>query len=735
MVLPRVFIDLVPRYEKMDEQDRKAGWTVTVSGPGIAAQYELDRREVSCDGVVRGVPARRGGMPADDLGDLLSRLATKSCLDGEVQHYGRWLFDCLLGLETWASVRQALDVVAVKGVELALRWPPDEAELHQLSWEAMHDGRNALAGHPDLLVAISRVVPAGPDEPPSITRPPKVLFAVGGSLDEDTIRPGAMFMGLLKAFEMDGYCSSKAVQGVTIDSLAWHCKQFQPDIVHIVAHGEVVDGEGLLQLADRDPVGVDSLMPALTAGGAPLAVVLSACQSGGPGLTGGKLVDASPLAAELVARGIPIVSAVAGAVSEPACRLYTKQLVEAVYRGVPVVEAAAKGRRAALQQSGSSSTQLDWAMPALFVGEELSSSFRPVDAAAAGRLVDIAKRLRLSEPPVFIGRNAIMGLLDDLFEYESSSSRLGTIAAVRDASIKGLGGTRLLREIGFQLLLRGHLPVLLGPFDTEPPAGLRDVVVEILLALEDLARQFDVSLTSLRTLSADPRFEPCGEVSEEALAALTPEDRGDRVLDNLAAFRESAGSLDPVRTKSRLAADLDAFAEVMSTAGDPFSKDTRVVVLADEVHRWGALEPLLQILGRTGRDGLGTAKRPAPVIFTASSREHDGARVKAFSESYDGKPGYAFPELDVLTIKEAVVGFQWVLLHPWKKNKPEYRQVYAAKADVSSEVLDAMFHLLGGRPVAVKRELYDLANALRVNETFVANDDEQAWDNYLRLHP
>ncbi|MCR3750273.1 CHAT domain-containing protein [Lentzea californiensis] len=734
MVLPRVFIDLVPRYEKVDEQDRKAGWTVTVSGPGITAQYELDRCEVSCDGVVRGVPARRGGMPADDLGDLLSRLATKNCPNGEVQHYGRWLFDCLLGQETWASVCQAPDVVAVEGVELALRWPADEAELHQLSWEAMHDGRNALAGHPDLLVAITRVVPAGPRQPQSITRPPKVLFAVGGSLDEDTIRPGAMFMGLLKAFEMDGYCSSKAVQGVTIDSLAWHCKQFQPDIVHIVAHGKVVDGKGLLRLADHLPVGADSLMPALTAGGAPLAVVLSACQSGGAGLTGGKLVDASPLAAELVARGIPIVSAVAGAVSEPACRLYTKQLVEAVYRGVPVVEAAAKGRRAALQQSASPSTQLDWAMPALFAGEELSSSFRPVDAEAAGRLVDVAKRLRLSEPPVFIGRNAIMGLLDDLFEYESSS-RLGTIAAVRDASIKGLGGTRLLREMGFQLLLRGHLPVLLGPFDTEPPGGLRDVVVGILLALEDLARQFDVPLTKLRTLGADPRFEPRGDVSPEALAALTPEDRSDRVLDTLVAFRESAGPLDPVTTAPRLATDLAAFAEVMSTAGDPFSKDTRVVVLADEVHRWGALEPLLQILGRTGRDGLGTSARPAPVIFTASSREHDGARVKAFSESYDGKPGYAFPELDVLTIKEAVVGFQWVLLHPWKKNKPQYRKVYAAKADVSSEVLDAMFHLLDGRPVAVKRELYNLAVALCVNETFVADDDEEAWDNYRRLHP
>jgi hypothetical protein len=45
-----------------------------------------------------------------------------------------------------------------RGVDLALQWAPEEADLHRMVWEAMHDEADYLARDRTLLVSVTRLV-------------------------------------------------------------------------------------------------------------------------------------------------------------------------------------------------------------------------------------------------------------------------------------------------------------------------------------------------------------------------------------------------------------------------------------------------------------------------------------------------------------------------------------------------------------------------------------------------
>ncbi|GAA0247299.1 hypothetical protein GCM10010492_53670 [Saccharothrix mutabilis subsp. mutabilis] len=704
MPLPRVVLDLAPTADA-------GGWSVRVRGAGVEAEYLLPAQRIGAGVRAQWVPAST--MPAQDLADLLDRVATRSTQDGDVRRYGRWLFDGLLG-PVWERVRTAPAVLAARGVELALRWPVDQSDLHRLVWEAVHDDRGPLAGDPDLLVAITRVVPVSTAAVETIERTPRVLFAVGGSLVDEVIRPGAMFMGLLRGFDARGVCSAKAAHTVSLRSLTDHCARFRPDLVHLVAHGETVDGRGSIVLGEDEQVTADKLAPALTAAHRPLAVVLSACGSGSSSAAGG-----GPLAAELVEQGIPIVSAVSGEVSEQACRLYTRRLVEAISDGTPLPVAAAKGRRAALLDSTSPRDQLDWAMPSLFVAESVPSSFRPVDAGAR-RIVDVADSLKLREWPLFIGRTSILDLVDDLFASDANR-RLSVIGAVGD-DISGLGGTRLLREMGYLLLLRGHLPLLLGPFDptTTKPNDLRAMLLALLDCVGLLATELDITLPRFRLL--EPHYTTAADDPYGSRLAFQEAKAG---------FGALSAPLDRGVATTMLAADLGALATAARGLPEPFGAHTSVVLLGDEIHRWGVLPELLDHLRSFGRNGFGGHGSPVPMVFTASTGVPSGAAVKSFCERMANMPGYVFPKLGPLPVDEAVIGFQWVLLNPSSPRGGDDATVYAARPDARYDVLAQSFDIFDGRPTVVRDPvLYKVARLLESVEVFVTGDDEAAWSRY-----
>jgi hypothetical protein len=738
MNLPRVILRL---------SERGTGWRVEVidwQTDDLVSTHDVDAVEVGSNGSTQRVPVvpidRRPSIVGphaelcagnvSELEGLLERIATDRTGSNDVTKYGRWLFECVVA-PAWVSVRALPSVMAARGVELALEWPISTTDLHGLVWEAMHDGTAALAGHRELLVAVTRLVPTVTDPPTSITRLPRVLFAVGASLTDEVIRPGAMFMGLLRSFEANGQCRSHVTQDATVADLAEECAKLSPDVVHLVAHGRLgEDGGGMLIMGENSPEGgpVDAgaVATALASGESmPLAVVVSACKSG---VTDGGA--AAPFAADLVSRGIPIVSAMAGDVSEQACRLYTRRFVQAMHAGEPVVEAAAKGRRAALLHTQTPSEQLDWAMPALFLSASVPPTFRAIDPTATTSLINLAGDLDLPQQPLFIGRRDIMELAESVFAA-APGTRLGFVGVVREGSLHGLGGTRLLREIGFTALRSGHVPLLLGPYsEVNKPASLRGVVVEILQRALKVARLRKIPPPPLATMGVDRDFAADAVAYASNVATLDLDDAHTLALETLFRFGQGSAVLDPTLVKNRLGRDVAALAQAVGTSGEPFGDHTRVLVLCDEVHSWiGGLDPLLAMVDA---NGLGTSDHPVPVIVTASLIEHTGATVRSFRDARSGKTAFVFPELTALAPKEAALGFQWVLLHPWRRDRDEmYRSVYAPARNTSSDQVGQLLAILKGVPAEVDEMLYVVAAAAHAMSRFIAEDDDRAYDEYV----
>ncbi|WP_327092913.1 CHAT domain-containing protein [Nonomuraea sp. NBC_01738] len=661
-----------------------------MSLPRVRIAVRAGLVEVTCDDRAVAGPYAMKEVAAGP--ELLARVRGGATTAGDGAVYGRALFRALLE-PAWEQITALAAVRAAGGAELALCWPPD-SDLHGWLWEAMHDGDHHLAARPDLLLAITRLVPGAAGPEGAQGRAPRVLFAAGDALTDEVIRPGAMFMGLIRALDAEGLAVTRVAQ-VSAEELADVCAAFRPDIVHVVAHGSVdEDGRSLLRLRGHRAdswAGAAELATALTAGGPVRAVVLSACHTG----------DA--FAAELVAAGIPLVSAMAGEISERACRLYARKLTGALAGGGAVVEASAKGRRAAMV--GASRDHLDWARPALFLAEGLQPGASLVDPVAARRLVELADELKLRRQPLHIGRDHILDQVDRLF-----TDRLGFLVACRDGTIQRTGGTRLLREAGFRLLRDGHVPVFIGPFSGSALQTPRELLAVLHFQAAEVAA----------TLGAPP----------PPLRGVRPAGF-DEALERIDAFAGEPGPFALTAAARRtLAEDLGALAASAADLGEPFGPHTRVVVLIDSLHAFGeALTGLLSMIRATG---LGTAQRPVPVVATASLSEDQGRLLKSFCEREAGAPGFAFPELTGLGDEEAVLGYQWVLLHPWLRHRePEFRRVYVAARGARADKLRDGLRVLKGDPTVVEDTLYMAAQILAVSDLLVTDDDEAVYAEYL----
>ena len=764
--LPRVFVCV---------SDRPDGsWTVKVEpewDSAAARSYTMDSAGVPVG--VRSLrvpvvpPSRRPASTAEHaalssgdeaaLSGLLGRLAIARPGADDVRVYGRWLFECLLG-PAWAEISESPAVKAAHGLELALQWPVGCSDLHSLVWEAMHDGVTPLAGLPDTLVVITRVVETQYPAPHTISRVPRVLFATGAPLTGDVIRPGAMFMGLLRKFDADGLCVTRAVYNVSVEDLRAECQGYQPDVVHLVAHGQTQpDGSSVLMLGGEGPgriVSADQLRQALTSGGRPpLAVALSACHSGGgfgppgqaqtaAGQDESRPWRAAPMAAALVAGGIPIVTAMAGAVSEPACRMYTTRLIDAIHQGRPLAHAAAEGRAAALAGTSQPDRQLDWAMPTIFLSSAVQPDFRPLDPTAVNRLNLIADSLRMRMPPVFIGHHEILATIDDLFS-DQPERRTGFLAIGRDGTLDGLGSTRLLQEAAFRLLRLGHVPLLLahhseagfGDISPGPPRSLRALLAELLQQVVEVTNLFGLPPPPLSSLAAEPRLAGTSAATGSGSAGLTARAA---YAEALQALSEFAGGDVPIVdlpiVRLRLADDLDALADVMAGAGEPFGPHTRAVVLADRVHNW--TDALGQLLKMIKSDGLGQPERSTPVVVTAALNEGEGPKLLSFLNSQYGAPGIKLLELAALSGEDASLGFQWVLLNPWHP-VPKYHRVYVAAPTTSQSDVQEILSVLNGTPNSVRLSLYQVVHAQTVgtHSNFLDHDDEQAFARYQETHP
>jgi hypothetical protein len=447
-------------------------------------------------------------------------------------------------------------------------------------------------------------------------------------------------------------------------------------------------------------------------------VVISACGSGAE--DGGR-----SLAARLVAAGIPIVSAVVGDVSEQACRLYTKRLVKGIAKGDALVSAAAAGRRAALRHADSG-VQLDWAMPALFLDRLVEPSFSPVDSSRTSWLHVAADTLWLRMSPLYIGREPILNLVERIFSPEPVK-QLDVIGVVTPTEIAGLGGTRLLQEIGYRLLMRGHLPIVFGPYaPTDQPTTIREVAARAAQQMKFLSDALKLPLPKF-TLGQEYLRDGEAEPSEPDL--LTARRR----------FGENTEELDWEMARWGLVTDAVALRKnAAQRHPDLFGQHTRLVVLADNLHKWDPIDKLIDWLSAPGSEGMGSGGERIPVVFTAETEDVRAAALKSLVEK-QYRPRFALPQLEKLSDQEMMIGYQWVLLHPWRDNgnpNDPCRSVYTAPSDVSDATLLKEFHEnFGDKPTVLnKPSFYTKAQTMVRTQVLVEGDDEAAWDAYQRTH-
>ena len=668
--MKRVLIDLV--------DNASAGWLATMThvrgGPGgedlplckdvTIGSVDITLRLNAVQEVTVKVPAP-STLSVAELAEMLEWMTQgtgQAPVWVEPWTYGTWLHQALFASHD-AGLWPAIEAIGVQGngVELALRWAPNDTNLHRLLWEAMYAPPlptapagapfEALAGFSQgrPLVAITRLVtPLKPLVVPlPFTGIPKVLFAMGSTFDDEKVRPGAMLLGLLRSFDAQGLCVSRVKIDLDLKGLAEVCTRFQPQVINIVAHGTMnqTSGEVTIALGEDDHPGYQELLASV---GNPVALFLSVCDTGRAGAL------QAPLAARLVEGGIPVVAAMAGRVGVSACRLFIRKLVEAIAGGQGLVEASALGRRAALlaaQPAGAGRVDLDWALPTLFLSDTVEPD-NVLDISAAAMASAMTKQLHLPRPPPFVGRDSILQTADEMLNPNvADAARIPFLAITNPDNLLGLGGTTLLREIACRMIRAGHVPILMAiePGSTSPTT-FAQLVADLFRTIGGVRKAFQLPLRWPSLLGPAP-------------AAF---DR-DAIKVALAAYR-AGPDRDPDDVRDLLVVEIEQLLIEVRTQPPPFGPHSGVAVLGDEVQQWGALETLLGMVGLGGLGSWAPQKSglPIPLVVTAvmsgfgDSLKETIARLQATN----GK----FEELGVFTPDEAIAAYNWTLLQSWQRS-------------------------------------------------------------------
>lgn len=650
-------------------------WAVSVSGPGLERRGRMTALDAG----------RYGRLPAPADGACNPRDPTHAdCLRGVEQvraayeevairrepsnprlvaRLGRYLFDALLGQDTWKAIVAAASGAGATVIELALAWDVRDNELHRMNWELLHDGNRYLVeGQGRADVTVTRVV-NGEAVARELDGPPRLLFAVGAALNDPTIRPGAEAIGLLRNIQQGGRSiNARVLENASPSRLAQAVAEFRPHAVHFISHGEVRDGQGVLLLPpdEQDQTGPQprdaaQLLQLLRAEGElPQLVVLSACESG-PAVRLLGAHQTAPLAAQLVQGGVPVVVGMAGQVSDLACRLFTRSFGAALVGGRSLVAASAEARRAGLAGGALTSRSVDWAFPAVFMSAGVDPDWRPVPAGVdeVTPLVNgWISSYQVDEAPVFCSRTEFFELYWRMLE--------GDGAPVLAAFVKGQGvrrgRTRLLRELTKQALWDGHIPLLIGtnPGD-EPPRTLETLRRKVEGAVVLVRRWLDLpqgaasQLALLRshdpTRPPDDRLDPAIRGLLDIYSEVVPEAVGIALQVDLGLLAADARRRHPVLARG----------------------PGRVVLLLDGIDD-GAVELIEQLHEQLlGNHGLGTDKEPVPVVLAFAYASRDNL-LRQIAEGQSGKPWLEVRELRAFRSDgEDLLAWEQVMLHPFNR--------------------------------------------------------------------
>jgi hypothetical protein len=640
--------------------------------PEDVAPTETDSRLALCTG------------SPEMIQEVYDRIVTRGAAQaGDPERFGLYLFHTLIGRDWWDLMKQAVHD-QLKRIELALSWPENDADLNRLNWEMMHyDIGHSLASEQ---VGITRMVPVETGEPGILSQPPRMLFVVGTSLSDPEVRPGAEYFGLLRQLrdaDMERRVNTRVLLDATTKKLQKQMHSFRPEIVFMLCHGseegalemQLEEGEDkarrwrtarevceLLRIPGRptsDAPGAPTTEPDTY----PTIVVLSACYGG----TVAGAHRTAPLAAQLVAGGIPVVVGMAGEVADSACRLFTRLFGQAILRGEALAVAAARARRAAFALGAPSAAAVDWAFPALYLSQDVGEQYAPTrrDPTPHERIMTawIRAHERPDEPEVFCGREELLQTFTEILE-----ERQRAVLAVHGN--RGFGKSRALRELAAGAILEGHLTFIL-PFGAgKPPrtfAELREQAVERL-------KQF---------CQAHELLPPVPFLLHEISRPL-PESRLERITD--AELREwvrveidagTPGEAPPLTPRLlRLALQHDLGATLARARGKYsfLGKTGLPIVLLDDVQEYAPEEVATLFKGEfLDTYGLGTASKPIPVALSFEQ----GGPADPHLRDVVQNPGVRADWLRLHALEkfpeekdEDLLIYERMLLHPFYRQDP-----------------------------------------------------------------
>jgi hypothetical protein len=633
----------------------------------------------------------------------------------ELAIYGELLFSAAFGDELWRELveRPASDPC----IELAIRGRADSEKpaahpLHAMRWEALNDGTVFIAARgaraqsgKTVSVALVRLVSAAADHLAQPLLPivtiPRVLFAVGSQLSDSDVRPGAEFMGIMRHLERNGgWIQPRVLEAASLEGLTDELRRFKPDVLHIIGHGTWDAHDHCVKLQLRLPeAGADGddyvtaaeILGAFDiAGHVPAMVVLSACQTG-------SAVNALSFAARLVAGGVPAVAAMAGDISDTACRVFTRSLTTAIGQAdpLPLSRAVIVGRRAAFYDRDDPKW-IDWIMPVLFLAEDIPGDTCLVDTTTTVTAMKRVISFGLAPEPVFCGRGEFIDGMDRLLDEDDP---LNILVAHTSDAVKGFGGYRLLQELGARAVRVGCLPVLLGPFDQHPPTTKEDLGEEFRITLGNLRRKLGLEVLPSRFATA------CN-------ANAKPDVLADELRADLDDMVRELPDTDPVRTRS----------------GYP-----KAVLLCHRVDKWiSAMDVLLAMLKE---EGLGAGVHPVPVVLTGTDTTEQGLPLREMKGSREHALWIRFAELARFredgAYPEDIRAYQYWLLNP-----PEGRQVFTPIRTSRMNWHGLLRAAMKDRPALYESDvLFNWAQEAVNAELFTADKDNDVLTTFSRVAP
>jgi CHAT domain-containing protein len=635
------------------------------------------RPKASCPG---SCPLREAETwDAEKLDSELGKLRRQGGRAAEVGHY---LFSVLFG-DDWPKVVELAEQHNATIIEVALTWSWESRELMRLPWELLHDGNHYLgtsAG--SFLVTVTRVV-AGTTQPtPELPACPRVLFVVGSRVTDAMVRPGTEMLALLREVKATGRrVQHRILEDATAKRLGHAIATYEPHIVHFVCHGgRYPDGTGYLRLRSDEPerdtddyTAAQVLEQLRVAGKPPPVVMLSSCDTAGSGVNGSRLRSfggpelAAPFAVDLVLNEVPVVLAMAGTVSDRACRVFTRTFARALAAGESLISATAEARRHAFSDVPGAAS-VDWALPAMFFGEKVDpDALHYAEDPDAGKFESWVSMLRLTRKPVFAAREPFFDSFWSMlptrqgcltgWERSRDHKGPGVLAICVDESANGVGKTRLLEEFGRAALENGHLPLLIATGkDQEPPGDFSSLAREIGRAMMDLG---------MRVLGLESAHGT--QLRRLAKANLDDPEQSSGLHDDV---REAFDLGMASALHQALLLDSDALLRAARQKyGTTFSAQSRLIVLLDNLGKQCAalLKKIVEERDAFGPFGAGSKERPVPVVMTVKYGTEGDIRRDLAERGSDQE------WLDVLELRafcketdEDILAYEKVLLHPFR---------------------------------------------------------------------